>query len=548
MKRKRLTQSGEEGRSNITDPNTSTYTESRPLKCGRTQSGLLSEQHTGHLENIDETEKVERCLIEEMLPDEVMCHILGMLPRGMSAVAARTCHRWFSCTPLHLRQRLSIRTACSNLTMLAWAQQNGYQLCEESCVAAVGEGCTETLQWTLLQLQGKRRQAEPQLAHDIPSQALCFRLSKCAASNGHLHVLEWLEQHNSFAVWDEKACEKAALNGHLEILRWLRSKGCPWNHGTAVAAAKNGHLEVLQWIQQQLQKQAEYAPDLWVAAAAAGVPEDSDVLQQMKQPAPEEEKWNLNYELLCLFAASDGHVHVMQWLDIEMTNKERSRSGKRDEEEENEEEQTSERMPTIRQYMMVQSAAQNGHVQVLDWLSKKGYIPSWSLVALCREAAANGHIHILEWFLQHHPPSQTKQHPAAGGGSCEQWGREVSAAAAGGGHLEVLKWLTRHSYPFDEVACSMAAAAGHLHVLQWLRDPYKPDGSPGSNVCAWDWRTASSAASHGHLHVLQWALANGCDWDWRAARSAAECGQNEVLAWIHLQGFSCQAQTEARQY
>ncbi|KAL6079043.1 Ankyrin repeat domain containing protein [Balamuthia mandrillaris] len=541
MKRKRLSRNGEEGCSNIADPNTSTPTESRPLKYGRTQSGLMSEQH-GHLDNYG-TEKVERCLVEEMIPDEVMCHILCMLPRGMSAVAARTCHRWFSCTPLHLRQRLSIRTACSNLTMLAWAQQNGCLLCEDSCMAAAGEGCTETLQWTLLQLQEKLRQAEPQLVHDIPSQALCFRLSKCAASNGHLHVLEWLEQHKDFVVWDEKACEKAALNGHLEVLQWLRSKGCPWNNGTAIAAAKNGHLEVLQWIQQQLHKQAEYAPDLWVAAAAAGVPEDSDVLHQMKQPAPEEEKWDLNYELLCQFAASNGHLHVLQWLDIEMTNTERSRRAKRDEEEENEEEETSERMPTIHQYMMVQSAVQNGHIQVFAWLFKKGYIPSWSIVGLCREAAANGHIPILEWFLQHHPP-QKKQHPAAGRGSCEQWDRGVSAAAAGGGHLEVLKWLMRHSCPFDEVACSMAAAAGHLNVLQWLRDPHKPDGSPpDSNVCAWDWRTASSAASHGHLHVLKWALANGCDWDWRAARSAAECGQNEVLAWIQEQGYSCLAQT-----
>ena len=46
---------------------------------------------------------------------------------------------------------------------------------------------------------------------------------------------------------------------------------------------------------------------------------------------------------------------------------------------------------------------------------------------------------------------------------------KICAFAALGGHLEVLKWLRSKGCPWDERACYRAAYGGHLEILKWLR-------------------------------------------------------------------------------
>ncbi len=70
-------------------------------------------------------------------------------------------------------------------------------------------------------------------------------VSRWAALNGHLDVLEWASNNN--CKFDAITCSNAAKNGHLECLKSLRSIDCEWSYLTCARAAGNGHLDVLQW-------------------------------------------------------------------------------------------------------------------------------------------------------------------------------------------------------------------------------------------------------------------------------------------------------------
>ena len=52
-----------------------------------------------------------------------------------------------------------------------------------------------------------------------------------AASNGHLHILEYLVERE-YDNYDEMACERAAKNGHLDCLKYLHETAkAPWDYG-----------------------------------------------------------------------------------------------------------------------------------------------------------------------------------------------------------------------------------------------------------------------------------------------------------------------------
>ncbi|OWZ10358.1 hypothetical protein PHMEG_00016801 [Phytophthora megakarya] len=89
-----------------------------------------------------------------------------------------------------------------------------------------------------------------------------------AASNGHIHVVQYLHDVNAASlkkrkllkdeipsdVREEELCspsamDTAAANGHLEVVQWLhtnRSEGCTTD--VMDVAAASGHLKVVKWL------------------------------------------------------------------------------------------------------------------------------------------------------------------------------------------------------------------------------------------------------------------------------------------------------------
>jgi len=226
--------------------------------------------------------------------------------------------------------------------------------------------------------------------------------------------------------------------------------------------------------------------------------------------------------------------------------------------------------------IVCQFAAQNGHLHVLKWIEKNrtyegkiGNLPwdEWTYL----HAAEGGHLHIMEHIHsihQHHFNEFHRKAPliyemAAMGGHIHvlEWTRNknihgdillpwterymICENAAQNGHLDTLKYMRNKNIhgllpdgtpdipPLSELTCIAAARNGHTHVLEWLRDPNEhgllPDGTP--DICPWDERTCEFAAMYGHLNTLKWlrnkdihgllpdGTPNVCPWNEKTCKS-----------------------------
>lgn len=68
-----------------------------------------------------------------------------------------------------------------------------------------------------------------------------------AAMNGHLGVVEWLDEKE---LWydREQTLQTAAVVGHLSIAKYLASKGCEPSSRTATDAVTGGNVDILDWL------------------------------------------------------------------------------------------------------------------------------------------------------------------------------------------------------------------------------------------------------------------------------------------------------------
>jgi hypothetical protein len=70
----------------------------------------------------------------------------------------------------------------------------------------------------------------------------------CAATNGHLDIVQYLDANRTEGC-SSVAMDQAAKNGHLDVVEWLhfhRTEGCTtW---TMHKAASKGHLEVVKFL------------------------------------------------------------------------------------------------------------------------------------------------------------------------------------------------------------------------------------------------------------------------------------------------------------
>jgi hypothetical protein len=79
-------------------------------------------------------------------------------------------------------------------------------------------------------------------------------LYKLASSTGNIMLMKCLRHFNPSYPWHHIFCANAAKNGHLRILRWLRCQDppCPINLNQCIAlAAEQEHIEVVDWLRIQ---------------------------------------------------------------------------------------------------------------------------------------------------------------------------------------------------------------------------------------------------------------------------------------------------------
>ncbi|KAL6043262.1 Ankyrin repeat-containing protein, partial [Balamuthia mandrillaris] len=200
--------------------------------------------------------KDSACLVEERIPDEVLCHILGMLPESMVAIAARTCRRWFACTLPSLRLKLSVRVMCSRLELLQWAVRNGYTMDKATCYSSAAQGQFEVLKWALENGCPWDKFAFWWAAHrgylDMVKWLFANHYTEkkdIEVHSTHLEVLDWAHEHGF--LLSPASFYSAAEGGLMEVMLWGLDHGHVWDPETSAHAASGGQLEMLKWARKK---------------------------------------------------------------------------------------------------------------------------------------------------------------------------------------------------------------------------------------------------------------------------------------------------------
>ncbi|RLN91952.1 hypothetical protein BBJ28_00018486 [Nothophytophthora sp. Chile5] len=357
---------------------------------------------------------------------------------------------------------------------------------------------------------------------------------EAAATNGYLHILEWLfDRHGDQGDWGCMELCGALRNNHVEVVEWLRLHTVPRAECLRIvsrSAAMAGNLSVVQWLCEEYNADAEEAFVFaqirrqwatarwllsnyalpsgrinWDTAAADGA---LAYLQFVHARFPQEKP---RPSSPAAAAASNGHLDVLQWLyselGVELTE------------------------------MAMRQAAENGHLNIVQWLHANDC--KHGCVEMIDGAANNGHFELVRWLHDNRSEGCTEMAmtSAAGHGRLDivQWlhtnrteGCTVMAMnlAARNNHKDVVQWLHEHrNEGCTPAAMDGAAGAGHLEMVQWLHTHRKE----GCTTDAMD-----TAAGGGHLDVIKWLHANrseGCTT--RAMNSAAASGHLEVVKWLH---------------
>ena len=104
-------------------------------------------------------------------------------------------------------------------------------------------------------------------------------------------------------------------------------------------------------------------------------------------------------------------------------------------------------------------AAQNGHLECLEYLREEGKAPWDEYTAL--RAAQNGHLHILEYLVE-------RKYDGYNAWACNAWACE---RAAENGHLDCMKYLHETAKaPWDSEAVFWAHETNRTECLQYLLD------------------------------------------------------------------------------
>lgn len=101
---------------------------------------------------------------------------------------------------------------------------------------------------------------------------------------------------------------------------------------------------------------------------------------------------------------------------------------------------------------VIRAAVQFGQLDVLDWLSKNGFLGQRNSQSMSFDAAKFGQTIVLDWLLENNLPIN----------------RNASLSAARHGHPGVLDWLIKHNIQFNQSFDREAVRYGNINVLDWM--------------------------------------------------------------------------------
>jgi len=340
-------------------------------------------------------------------------------------------------------------------------------------------------------------------------------MTEAAAEDADTKRLEWLAEQKGYR-WDvDKIAEKGARYGHKVVVEWARDRGGPQGRACE-AAIKGGRLEMLRWLFIETDYKIDGGVSMMAAsrgdnaaldlleeshfiriamcfrgAAAAGRTDIIDRFLAGGRPCGHGGTLDDCRSECMLLAAKGGHTKTVE----QLCQYGRPCGG------------------------MIREAARGGHQGLIEWLQRRGRVPTADATAA---AAEGGHLDLLVWMAQRGYPLD----------------EEVFVKAGTGGHVAIMEWAWNHGLGWwrttardhtghdafketdDRMLMTAVAEAGQLGALKWLRE----------HGCAWGPSMCEKAIAKGHLHVAAWAHREGCPWNlYQCVREARD---TDILEWL----------------
>lgn len=144
----------------------------------------------------------------------------------------------------------------NNLELAKWLRKKGCEICQQSAIYAVINKNFIILNWlhenglpksnltTASAITDNNFELLKQYVND--GYPLSDRACYYCATKGNLEMLKWLRIEQN-CTWDEYVCIRAAELGDLNMLKWARENGCPWNNKVIECAERYGHKELKKW-------------------------------------------------------------------------------------------------------------------------------------------------------------------------------------------------------------------------------------------------------------------------------------------------------------
>lgn len=267
----------------------------------------------------------------------------------------------------------------------------------------------------------------------------------------------------------------------------------------------------------------------------------------------------------CSFAASGGHLQLLQWartkgcpwnINISNENYNSYRKLLFSEESRTKSESISSifisRLDLAELGNACDYAAEGGYIDILKYAIANG-CPFDELT--CTMAARGGQLEILKYLRNELkcPWDYRTAYIAAGMGHLEllKWSiinkceenddctmiSILGYVAAEGGHLNVIKWLKEKKFGFDMYTCYYAASSGNIELFKLLVSIWLPrydiNSTDGILFCS---KCANYITKGGNLEMLKWWRKQGTPYDYTSIIClAAKFGHLKMMKWMFLE-------------
>lgn len=173
-------------------------------------------------------------------------------------------------------------------------------------------------------------------------------------------------------------------------------------------------------------------------------------------------------------------------------------------------------------------AARGGQLEVLKFLRNELNCP-WDYRTVF-SAAAMGHLDVLKWTIANSCESTSIGH--------------LGYVSAAGGHFKVVKWLIEEKFYIDNYTCYYAASSGNLELFKLLVSIWLPryetnfaDPTNVADYILFRSKCANNIAKGGNLDMLKWWIKKkGSPYDYTSImRLTAKFGHLKMMQWLFVE-------------